>query len=182
MIAIPCRRTENISTTPRGGYEYFDECGHAIDSAKNTPFFLWPVMPVYLITTTPEIPAEGNEWIKGVLPRLNRVADLKDNWDAEGSPRPDPAVIEAAKRLLSRLQDSLLGAVPIPFVCPIAGGGIQFEWTCSQKHLEIELLDASNIAFLKEESTPKGEIMESGEYPLDDAEITRQLLDWFTAA
>jgi len=45
--------------------------------------------------------------------------------------------------------------------------------------LEIEFLDTSTIAFLKEELAPQGELTESGEYPLTDAESTRQLLDWF---
>lgn len=183
-VAIDYPGQNNIITTLYGR----DEClgGNRwsidMDSAREMTRRTWQSLFVLVNTTTPEVSAEGDEWIKGVLPRLNHVAALKDNWDEEGSPGPDPRVIDAANQLLTRLQDSLLGAVPIPFVCPIAGGGIQFEWSRSQKHLEIELLDATTIAFLKEELTPKGEVMESGEYPIEDAEITRQLLDWFTGA
>ena len=181
MMSIVCRRPDSIVTTPQGSDECLGEYDYSIDSAERIPQFRWSFTPVRAITTTPEVSGEGNEWIEGVLPRLNRVGELPDNWDAEGSPRPDPAVIASAKRLLERLQDSRLGAVPVPFVCPIAGGGIQFEWTSSKKHLEIEFLDTSTIAFLKEDLTPQGELTECGEYRLADAQSTRQLLDWFAA-
>lgn len=180
MTAIACQRPDSIFTSFRGADECLGESGYAIDTAERSQQLRWLLFPpVQAISTTPEVAAEGNEWIEGVLPRLNRVAALPDNWDAEGSPRPHPLVVASAKQLLARLQDSRLGAVPVPFVCPVAGGGVQFEWSSSKKHLEIEFLDVFTIAFLKEELTPEGELTESGQYPLAGTESTRQLLDWF---
>jgi len=136
---------------------------------------------VKVITTTPDVSAEGDKWIEQTLPLLNRVAELPNNWDAEGSPRPDPGIVAAAKQLLSRLRGSRLGAIPVPFVCPVGGGGIQFEWSSSTRHIEIEFVDAFTVVFLKAERTPQGESTASGTYPVADAESTRQLLDWFSA-
>ena len=117
-------------------------------------------------------------WIQAAIPLIEQVASLPGNWDTEGSRPPDPTAVKAAEELLDRLRDSDLGALPAPFVCPIAGGGIQLEWESSGKYLEIEFLDGGMALYLKEK---QGESMESGEFPATDAGLARQLLEWFTA-
>jgi len=180
MTMIACPRLDSIFTTLRGRDECVEEQAYSIDTAsKPQPF--WRLTQVQAITAVPDASADGNEWIEKVLRLLHRVAELPYNWDGEGSPRPDPGIVSAVKGLLDRLQDSRLGAIPVAFVCPVGGGGIQLEWSSSGKHLEIEFMDVSTIVFLKEELTPQGESMASGEYPLANVESTRQLLDWFAA-
>ena len=136
---------------------------------------------IRLNVTTTEAMAEGNEWIEKSLPLLQRVAEMPANWDSEGSPPSNQRIVKAARDLLERLQGDRLGAIPVPFVCPVAGGGIQLEWSSPQKHLEIEFLDEATVVFLKEEQRPSGEITESGEYPVADMDKTRRLLDWFAS-
>lgn len=131
------------------------------------------------ITTTPEVEAKENDWILNAMLRLEEVASLRHNWDGHGSPGTNPAVIEAATDMLSRLSDEDLGAVPAPFVCGISGGGLQFEWSTSCRHLELELIGPDTVVYLKEEQSAAGGPMQSGEYLLNDLESTRQLLSWF---
>ena len=154
-----------------------DEPAPSIDTAARGSRWRQFLSLVRDITTTPGEAADANEWIEKTLPLLQRVIDMPENWDGEGSPRPDAGPIEATRLLLIRLQDSALGPVPVPFVCAIAGGGVQLEWTSSGKHLEMEFVDAETIVFLKQE----GGLVQSGEFPAHDAEATRRLLDWFTS-
>jgi len=181
MTTIACPRSDSISATVPSRDECVDERGYSIDTGEKTLRIRWVLTHVQPITTMSEAVTGGDDWIEKVLPLLRRIAEMPSNWDAEGSPRPDPEIVRAATRLLNRLRDSDLGAIPVPFACPVPGGGIQLEWSSSKKYLEIEFLDTSTVAFLKEDFSPKGESTESGEYPLADAEATRRLLDWFAA-
>lgn len=181
MTAIARLQPGGIFTSPYENDDYVSESKRSIGTSGSVPEIRWLVsQDVRVITTFPEASAEGYEWIEKAASLLRQIFELPANWDGEGSPRPDPAILAAASRLLSRLENvASLGAVPAPFVCPIAGGGIQFEWTSQMKHLEIEFLDDSTIAFLKEEQTPQGEVTQSGEYLITDTDSTRRLLDWF---
>jgi hypothetical protein len=181
MIAVATPLAENISANLSEKDECTDEREYSIDTEKTNQPSRWPLGWVQSTTTIPEASCEGDDWIAKAWQLVCQIAGISNNWDGEGGPRPDPGVTEAAELLLSRLRMSRLGAIPVPFVCPISGGGIQFEWNSPKKHLEIEFLDTSTIAFLKEELTPQGESTETGEYPLWDAESTRQLLYWFAA-
>ena len=145
---------------------------------ENLPARRSPVSRTHTVATIADNAAEDNEWIERTLPFLQRIADLPHDWDSLGSPKPCNRVITAAMHLLKRLQNSRLGAIPVPFVSPIAGGGIQLEWDSSQKHLEIEVLNSMNVVFLMEEH---GET-ECGEFALAEVERVRRLLDRFAAA
>ena len=72
--------------------------------------------------------------------------------------------------------------MPLPFVCPIAGGGLQIEWSFGGKEVELELVDECTIGFLRAEAAPSGRIIESGEYPISDINKSRELLDWLAEA
>ena len=123
----------------------------------------------------------GSDWLEKALLLLDGIAAMPDNWDGEGSPRPNGQIIGGARHLLDRLRDARLEALPVPFICPIAGGGIQFEWSSPRRHLEIEFGAPFIVAFLKEEVTPEGEKTATGECSATDAESTHQLLEWFAA-
>lgn len=127
-------------------------------------------------TSASEVRMDGEDWKRQLLSRLMGVAQLLDNWDHEGSPATNPALIAAAWELVTRLDPDDL---PVPFVCPVPGGGFQFEWTGANKHLEIEFVDKDTILYLTEERLQQGERMDSGEYTFSDTDKTRRLLNWF---
>ncbi|MCK4625224.1 MAG: hypothetical protein KAV00_07935 [Phycisphaerae bacterium] len=181
MTTMLCTR-DIFTLLPNKTDDWFDYTNPSIDTTDPQQERRWRQLNTGIVSTTPEVEASRNEWVTQAIPRLQKVAGLAHNWDNQGSPRTDPEIVAAAAYLLKRLQDEPLGDIPVPFVCPIAGGGFQFEWSLGQKHLELELTDKDTIVFLKEEEGPQGERMDSGQYPLNDTERTLQLLDWFTAA
>lgn len=172
-------RGEIVTLPPRQFETWLDYTGGGADAVD----IRWCIPSDVYVSKTwtiQDVEARDNGWITKALPRLHKIAALPPNWDGEGSPGTDPEIAQAAEGLLSRLGDDL-GAVPVPFVCGVPGGGLQFEWDSADKHLELELSDTATIVFLTEEQEPQGERMESGEYPLGNVERTRQLLDWFAA-
>ena len=110
--------------------------------------------------------------------RLSAIAELPDDWDGEGSPGTDPCLIRSALELLARLQAVSDTAVPVPDVCPIAGGGFQLEWECGRRALELEFVNGDTMAFLTAEDHPEGEVVTSGEYPTRLFGQTRELVEW----
>jgi len=132
-------------------------------------------------TTCADVKAYGTGWIDEAFGRLMRIAGLPAGWDDHESPRTDPAIVAAAAVLLERLNEGVRSDFPIPWVCPIAGGRLQFEWTSSRKHLEIEFLDDHRVTILKERAYPKELVVETDESPLDRVDRIRQILDWFAS-
>jgi hypothetical protein len=83
-------------------------------------------------------------------------------------------VASAAILLYYLQQDDL----PLPFICPIAGGALQMEWSLAGREVELELLDQQTVAFLRVENATTGRTFESGEYHISDINRSRELLDW----
>ena len=110
--------------------------------------------------------------------RLEAIAELPDDWDGESSPGADPCLIRSALELLARIQAVSDTAVPVPDVCPVAGGGFQLEWECGSKSLEIEFLTANRLGFLTEDELSQGRIVKSGEYPTARLQETLALVEW----
>jgi len=129
--------------------------------------------------TVPGVRADGCDWLRQALNRLETVAILPRGWDSEGGPPPNSQLVRAAADILRDLQRDDL---PLPFVCPIAGGGLQLEWSSGGKEVELELVDERTIGFLRAEAAPSGRIIESGEYPISDINKSRELLDWLAEA
>jgi hypothetical protein len=138
-----------------------------------------PVVRARDITTVPGVRADRRDWLRQALDRLDSVASLPYGWDSEGGPPPNSQFVEATANLLQYLQRDDL---PLPFVCPIAGGGLQLEWSSGGKEVELELVDECTIGFLRTEAAPSGRIIESGEYPISDINKSRELLDWLAEA
>jgi len=130
------------------------------------------------LITVPGV-TDGRDWLRQALGRLEIVASLPRGWDSEGGPPPNAQLVTAAADLLRDLQGDDL---PLPFVCPIAGGGLQLEWSSGGKEVELELVDERTIGFLRAEAAPSGRIIESGEYPISDINKSRELLDWLAEA
>lgn len=131
------------------------------------------------LTTVPGVRADGHDWLVQSLRRLDSVAGLSPDWDGEGSLPPDAQIVASAANLLQYLQRD---DVPVPFICPIAGGSIQLEWSLRGREVEMELLDERTVAFLRAEETSAGPQLESGEYSITDINKSRELLDWIAAA
>jgi hypothetical protein len=72
--------------------------------------------------------------------------------------------------------------LPLPFICPIAGGTLQIEWSFAGRGVELEFLDQQTIAFLRVDNTTTERSIESGEYPVSDINRSRELLDWLVGA
>lgn len=86
-----------------------------------------------------------SEWQTQTLKGLFRVKKLSDNWDGEGSPRPNTIALDSASELLVSLPFEDL---PTPFVSPTSLGGVQLEWTQNGRELEIEILPDGSMEFL----------------------------------
>ena len=57
---------------------------------------------------------------------LDRLASLERNWDAEGADPIEPAIIAAARELISALPRHLKRPLLIPAVVPMCKGNLQF--------------------------------------------------------
>jgi len=128
------------------------------------------------LTTMPGVRANGRDWLMQALDRLQSVASLPPGWDGEGSPPPTAQIVESAVGFLQYLQRD---DVPLPFICPISGGGLQLEWSTDGKEIEIEFLNQQTIAFMRVDN---GRTTDSGEYPVTDINKSRKLLDWLAGA
>lgn len=105
---------------------------------------------------------------------LDRLGKLEPNWDAEGALPIDPAVIDAARTLISRLPDNLAST---PAVVPMRKGNLQFEWNDGRRSLELEIEDPGTIHYLKWDS---GEgIEEEDLLPIDNIDGAVSLIRWF---
>lgn len=95
-------------------------------------------------------------WSKAVREKLNELTQLPPDWDSYGSP---PVKSENAATALGLLANLSRFNMTKPHVVPINGGGVQLEWVCGNKELEIEVRANGTIEFLivdEEENTTEG--------------------------
>jgi len=112
-----------------------------------------------------------NDWC-GAIESLKQLRKLPNNWGGEESPSINPEVAEAAGNLLFHL----LGKVLPPFICPIPGGTLQFEWTVGNKHLEIEFQNANMVLLLTHNMLTNA--MKTYEIPLKEYGQIMEYLKW----
>ncbi len=105
---------------------------------------------------------------------LDRLASLPANWDREGAPRIDPAIIQAARQFISELPP---GTAPIPAVVPSAAGNLQFEWDAGPRSLEVEIETPSIIHYLKWD--PSEQVEEEDICDIHDIQRALLLIHWF---
>jgi len=77
---------------------------------------------------------ESGRWVGEVELRIRAVEHLRANWDSYGSP---PVTSEAAQTARQIMHAIKFSTPPIPFIAPLSGGGIQFEWVGGDKELDI---------------------------------------------
>jgi hypothetical protein len=105
---------------------------------------------------------------------LRRLAALPLDWDHEGAPRIDHAIIEAARRFISQLPKDINS---IPVVVPMAKGNLQFEWSKGQRSLELEIETPATIRYLKWH--PEADIEEEDSFDINDTDQAVALILWF---
>jgi len=119
-----------------------------------------------------------SEFDLAVGAELNRIAALKPNWDAQGALPIGPSIIDAARKLISRLPARVKadnGA--IPSVVPMRKGNLQFEWHKGSKTLELEIEDPLTIHYLKYH--PEAGVEEEDLCPVEDTDTLAGLIQWF---
>ena len=114
------------------------------------------------------------EFHVGIDRELDRLASLPANWDHEGAPQIDPAIIRAARDFIARLPRNVS---PIPAVVPSAAGNLQFEWNARRRSLELEIESPATIHYLKWD--PSEEVEEEDVFDIEDTDRAVHLIQWF---
>ena len=124
-----------------------------------------------------ELAAEpnGDDLRAAIVQELDRLASLPANWDREGAPRIDPAIIRAARHFIARLPPNV---APVPAVVPSAAGNLQFEWNADRRSLELEIESPETIHYLKWDPNEKTE--EEDVFDIEDIDRTVHLIQWFS--
>jgi hypothetical protein len=130
------------------------------------------------------LPLDTTTWrcagarLDGVLEGLRALEDLASlppNWDGDGSPPIRTAALVAAAGIL---RDLARPGLPAPFVCPVPGGGVQLEWSIGDRHLEIEVVDDRQAAFVRDGGEGPGSLPDAGDFHPDWAGALRPLVQW----
>ena len=121
-------------------------------------------------------------WLMDVLPRVEQLAALKEDWDSYNSPPPylklmcdALGAVQRAERLL-RYSQAQLATMPTPSLVPLSGGGIQIEWQTPLKELELEFFEENAAAALAVDIAT-GETTE-GAFDATDFDTVSDLLAW----
>lgn len=86
-----------------------------------------------------------NTWCASLLEKISGFRSLRPNWNSYGSPPPSETAIRNAIQFVVLMEDE----DPRPRVLPVSGGGIQFEWNCGERELELEFLPDGKVELLK---------------------------------
>lgn len=107
--------------------------------------------------------------------KLDRLAALERNWDAEGAGPISPQIIQAARNFAEDLPENIVAP---PAVVPMAAGNLQFEWNDGPRSLELEVEDTRTVHYLKWDSDER--IEDEGFFSLDEVNRAVTLIRWFT--
>jgi hypothetical protein len=113
-------------------------------------------------------------WLKAILPAVEKIESLPENWDTYGSPPPSPKL---TSEILRFLKDSEMD-FPTPAVVPGSGGSVQLEWYIEDRELEIEFPPTGPLEFLKTNLNTNQQ--EGGEFSRQDVWTLRSLLGWIS--
>jgi len=121
---------------------------------------------LFIATTEPA-------WLIKAKYDLNRVANLPENWDSYGSPSVAVELLSNAENFLDALNAE---DIHPPFVAPVSGGGIQFEWQNKARELEIEFVQSNVFGYLK---IIDDEPIDEGQFSVQEYNSARLLIKWF---
>jgi len=74
--------------------------------------------------------------IRDVLDELSNLTYLDDNWDSYGASSPSKQALLGSAHIAYEV---LRNDTPTPDVFPVPNGNIQFEWSCFNLDIEIEI-------------------------------------------
>lgn len=118
-----------------------------------------------------------SDFDRAVHYRLDRLAALPPNWDAEGARKIDRRLIAAARDFVSALPGRIKTDAAIPAVVPMRKGNLQFEWHAGPRTLEFEFETPGQIHYLKWH--PEAAVEEEDILPVSNVEAFANLLTWF---
>jgi len=113
------------------------------------------------------------KWLAKAKYDLYRIMKLPDNWDSYGSPSIPEVLYKNAENFLRCLE---VEDIEAPFVAPVSGGGIQFEWQNKTRELEIEFVQSNVFGYLK---IIGDEPFDEGQFPIQNYDSARLLIKWF---
>ena len=130
---------------------------------------------------------QGVQWTKGIeissqwaaetVKKVLGLTSLPHNWDSYGSPPPSQVAIFASFGLLNSIPKTVFEDLPLPFVAPVSGGGIQLDWNVGTRELELHIMPDGSTQFLRAFG---GEVLDEGPLRLSPIE-TRALFAWLTS-
>jgi len=107
-----------------------------------------------------------------LIDKIRQFLELQPGWDSYGALAIDPAIIEAAVKLVEAVD---VWGPPWPTVVPCSGGQLQFEWDGQEQGLELELETAATIHYLKWDPP----IEEEEIFSIDDTKRVVELIEWY---
>ena len=111
-------------------------------------------------------------WLTIAESELKQIANLPQGWDGYDSPPLLAELYHNARKFLHCLE---VDDLPVPYVGPISGGGVQLEWHIGGRELEVEFMEPDAIGYLK--VFEDGSSVE-GEFFPDDFDQARQIIKW----
>lgn len=113
-----------------------------------------------------------SKWLIDAEDKLKEIYMLSANWDGYKSPKLPLALYQNALLFLSHIKDL---DMPETFVCPVSGGGVQFEWHFEGRELEIEFIEIGIVGYLKDFGTEK---TYGGNFSLTDPCDSQHIVNW----
>ncbi len=147
--------------------------------AQSYPYTIFEFSPPFQINVvspkwTGEVSTfDLSQWKIDAISQTLKLERLPTDWDSYGSPPPSNELVDFC---IDRLKNIPFNDLPSPNVVPVSGGGIQFEWSLSDRELELEVLPNYTIGFLKVE---RGEPLDQGE--VKDLQQIPALFGWLGA-
>lgn len=112
------------------------------------------------------------KWLAKAKYDIDRIMLLPENWDSYGSPSIPEVLYKNAENFLRSLE---VEHIEPPFVAPVSGGGIQFEWHNDDRDLEIEFVQFNVFGYLK---VTANEPIAEGQFSVQDYNSARLLIKW----
>ncbi|HEV8370988.1 MAG TPA: hypothetical protein VGQ39_23780 [Pyrinomonadaceae bacterium] len=85
------------------------------------------------------------DWYLESLEIVRRLGNMDEGWDGYGSPSIPVRATIKANYILSLVS---LYRMNEPHIAPVPGGGLQLEWDCDNRSLEIEVHPTGQYDFL----------------------------------